>query len=575
MIQASRLRRAAAASKMAAAAAGPRPRAGAIVVLALCCTGGSALSASAARLPWASSEATATRATLDTGDAPTSAPAPPADGAPKEKRKPQAAAGQPLKPEVALPQAAASTVASSAVSSWATASAAIAASLVSGDALQAADSVASWVKILFGTILLLIAVPINWFNEERSARIDALLSTGLEDVVCADASAADAALRGRLVHIQGRARAMAPVRDIQFRDAVVPARCLKLQSTVEVFEWVEKARGGRDRLPRQGFDMEWTTVHRDNLQPKPSPQNPRPPSRLALGTFTQSCPRVEIGAYVLTEDMVKYFKHFQPAMHLLPERITCADLTFFANQEDGYYYGRPGLPSPYGMDRDKLLSQHLAGDIRVRFMYVPETDATVVAAQCHKDGAETFVPYRPVPTRPCTQDFQSRRLRIEEGDRSVRAFNRDSTCCAAGGLAGCCCCACNAIACVCESEVVTEEICYVSDRLEPLETSFNWVVHRSPWRVWNFRAAGLLVMFFGVRLILNPFMAEIAHAPMLAVYGSIAPLVVALAATLVAWVLILAVATAVYRPAAALRWVVVAGFILCAPLFVGSQHAAA
>lgn len=526
--------------------------AAAALLLALCCRGASSLSASIARPPWAPAITQAAAASALSPASVRPAPAPSAaglDGGALHVAMAQAAPAH--GGGAALPQARASVLAGPALEV-----------MVGG-----AEDAGSWAKIFFGALLLLIAAPIHWFNEERSARIDALLCSGLEDAVRAEAAAADAALRGRLVHVQGRARAAAPVKDIQFRDAVV-AKCLKLQSTVEVLQWVERPNGVPGRL----FDTEWTTVHHDNLQPKPSPQNPKPPARLALGTFTQSCPRVELGAYVLTEDMVNYFQRFQPAMHLLPERVTCAGMTFFANPEDGYYYGRSGLHTPFGTDRDKLLFQHTAGDIRVRFMYVPETDATVVAVQCHKDGAETFVPYRPVPLRPCAQDQQARRLRIEEGDRSARIFNRNNSCCAAGGLAGCCCCACNAIACVCESEVVTEEICYVSDRLEPLEKPFHWAVHRSPWRVWNFRALGLLAMFLGMRMVLSPFAVEIAHMEVMAVYGSAAPLIAALTATLGGLLLITAAATAVYRPAAALRWALAAAFVLAAPLMFGSQH---
>jgi len=440
--------------------------------------------------------------------------------------------------------------------------------------IGAAQAVGGVASAFFGILFIMLAVPIHWFNEERTVRSEALSARGLEEVISVEAERVSKANRGRLVHVQGRAKGAAYLQDPQFRDVAV-SRCLKLQSTVEVFQWVQTTRtwleGGRVRRCQPRFHAEWTTTHQDSLRfRKPSPENPRPPTGLRLGTATHVCPRVELGAFLLTDDMVNSFRRFEPAMQLLPQRIAAHGLTFFANQKDGYYYARPGFSLVRNPTLGGLFSKHEVGDVRVRFLCVPETNATVVAVQCQKDLDETFVPYRPVCQGPCIDEGHARDYRVEAGFRPLKELRSETTCCSTGGCAGCCCCACNTIACICAQEVVTEEICYVSDSLDPIDMPFRSVVKRSPWRVWNFRVMGLAAMFLGVRLFLNPFSGMVQGVPMLEVYGGAATVVFAAMITLATSALIAAVAAIPYRPTLAFRWFVAAGLMAVVPLLLGT-----
>jgi len=438
--------------------------------------------------------------------------------------------------------------------------------------LSAVGATQGLVAAFFGVIMMLVAGAIQWFNEERSARAEALFARGLEDVLSVEAEHPSKGNRGRLVHVQGIARGAAVLKDPQFREVAV-SRCLKLQSNVEVFQWVQTTRTwyeGRIRRSQPRFHSEWSTAHHDSLRfRKPSPENPRPPAGLCLGTSTQVCGRVELGGFVLPKDMVNAFQRFEPAMAHLPRRITTNGLTFFANDQDGYYYARPSASGSRSSALDGLFTKHEVGDVRVRFLCVPETDATVVAVQCHKEGCESFVPYRPVPLGPCVQDWKARQTSVEEGFRPLREFRSETSCCAGSGMAGCCCCACNTIACICSQEVVTEEIYYVSDRLDPVEQPFKSFVPRSPWRVWNFRLLGLLVMFMGMRLVLRLFSEVFQGSTALAAYGGSAGLVVTVSLTLASFALSVSAAAACYRPMVAARWLLVAGLILAMPLLLG------
>ncbi|CAL1158729.1 unnamed protein product [Cladocopium goreaui] len=94
-----------------------------------------------------------------------------------------------------------------------------------------------FVSLIFGLLAFILAISIHWFNEERSAKIEVLLTKGLEDCRSVDANHLNTENRGRLVHVQGRATGRVPIADAQFQDAVVHD-CLKLQSTLEVLQWV-------------------------------------------------------------------------------------------------------------------------------------------------------------------------------------------------------------------------------------------------------------------------------------------------------------------------------------------------
>jgi len=453
---------------------------------------------------------------------------------------------------------------------------------VSGD--SAGVQTIGWSSIIFGAMLIALAIPIQWFNEARSIKMETMLVCGLRRCVSVDAAEVDTGNRGKLVHVQGRTHGSTPLVDAQFVDAQL-RHGLKLQSTVEVFEWAQTTAyvQGASKRSKTKFQEEWTTIHHDSLRfRKPSPDNPRLPTGLVLGTSTIVCDHVELGGFVLPSEILSSFHRFEPAMRHLPTVVHAHGLAFFANEQDGYYYGRPSTSAASLMAKPgagmagfstpraaKVLTEHEVGDIRVRFMWVPEGEATVVAVQCDRDGAETFVPYRPVAQAPCITDFQSLQMQIDEGERPLKDFKASKSCCTEG-VGGCCCCPCNTIACCCMQEVVTEEIFYVSDKLDPLEKAFQKVVHRNPMRVWNFRFAGWCTMFLGIGMIVRPLaglIEEEVHE--LSVYGSASGLVLTATITFSAAALIVSAAYMCYRPFMAIQWFCLTCLLAASPVFLG------
>lgn len=426
----------------------------------------------------------------------------------------------------------------------------------------------SWFLLVCGIILFVIAIPMQWFNERRTVRINSLVARGLEECRSVDSMKADKSNDGRLVHVQGKVCGVSSLVDPQFHDAVV-RNCLKLQSTVEVFEWVPLDRATRENPLSQShgqqYRTEWTTRHFDSMRfRKPSPENPRPPSSMSLGTSTQACARADLGAFQLAPGMVSKFHRYEPAMKHLPSSVTAHGLTFIANPEDGYYYCRVGAaPSP--VPWANLFVEHQVGDMRARFMCVPACDATVVAVQCHKGGLPTFVPYRALARCPCTSEEQVRQGLIEEGDQPLKDIQGDVLCCMGGRFATCCCCVCNCISCCCAQEVVTEEIFYASDKLVGPDVPFHLVVGRSSWRVLFFRLLGWAVMFLGTSMILSPCSTRLQQVQGLQAYGGSVVLVVAAIATFASSSCLITGAYAMYRPIAGVKWIIAAGVVVGIP----------
>jgi len=416
-----------------------------------------------------------------------------------------------------------------------------------------------------GLALLLLSVSMHWFNEERSAKVEALLSTGLEECVSVDADLALIENRGRLVHVQGRTTGKIPVADPQFQDAVV-SNCLKLQSTVEVLEWVPSTgpmtaneKDGRS-VPR--FHSEWTTTHHESARfRQPSPKNPRLPGGLTLGTITSSCEHVELGRFSLPTDMLNQFRTYEPAMDLLPQIVRTCGITFYANPKDGFFYARPWL-RPSAAAKAEVLTRHEEGDLRVRFMCVRDCPTTVVAVQCNKDGLDTFVPYRVVPRGFCSNESQERIKLVEEGEKPFKDYVRHDRC-MTGGVASCCCCPCNTVACFTSQEIVTEEIFYVSDSMEPREKPFGEAVHRSPVRVWNLRIIGWLLTYISLSILLRPFDDALS---ILKVFGRSASEVMLSMMALASWALVLSAAYISYRPSQALKCCFAVGIIVGVPI---------
>jgi len=441
-----------------------------------------------------------------------------------------------------------------------------------------------WASLTFEILAFLCGVLILWFNELRSVKMDSLLSRGLSECESIDVrkKLEDETL-GCLVHVQAQTVAIAPVEDPQFQSAVVH-NCLKLQSSVEVYEWVQNMKisqaGSQSREAKNPiqytFHKEWTTVHRNSLQfqrqaGKPSPDNPRPPRGLNLGTFTSICKNVQLGGFTLPDDMTEQFGKFKPAMQLLPPTLQACGLVFYANK-DGYFYARPSQRSMWN-SRGGPSMEPMVGDVRVRFLCVPQGNATAVAVHCEMGGVDTFVPYRAIPRGCCTNESLNKQRLIEEGARSMQEVKEDeqdlAPCITRNRMmASCFCFPCSTIQRA-TKEVVTQEIYYISEELDPIEKPFDYVVPRNHLRVWMFRALGWLVCYLMCLTVVSSLQAVIEATPALRIYGAWAAAVLAAIIATSSSALVISVAYLCYSPSQAMKWALAMAMVILLPFIVG------
>jgi len=432
--------------------------------------------------------------------------------------------------------------------------------------------------LVFGVFLFALSLPMVWFNERRSVRADTLVSRGLEECLSVSADKLILQNRGRLVHVQGMVEGVTDLTDAQFQDVTVPG-CLRLQSTLEAFEWHQTTKVPRLTEDRRGgtssFHTEWTTIHRDSTRfKKPSPENPRVPGNLHLGTFTQVCPNVRMGSFRVPDDLVSQLRKFEPAMSKLPSEIISGGIHFMANVHDGYYYARPH--SSYKTSLEAIVSDHQVGDLRARFMLVAACEATVVAVQCRKGDLETFIPYRPTMKTCFTSEIDARQTLIEEGSKPLRELKEDVACCTSGGcIATCCCCPCNLIAHFCKEEVITEEIYFISPSHVAADVPFRSVVPRSRYRASIFRVTSWIVMFAGATLVVHPYRTNLITNGTFGTFGKDAGIVLAAMVTVITSGLIAAASYSCYNFILAIEWLFVTVIVFMFPFAWGRLRAPA
>jgi len=96
----------------------------------------------------------------------------------------------------------------------------------------------AFMAVIVGLVLVTIAVPVLWFNERRVARMESIIAVGEGE--CVSVKRANAENRGDLVHVSGgEVRATKAVTDPTFQGLSFDTKCVRLQTTIEVFQWKE------------------------------------------------------------------------------------------------------------------------------------------------------------------------------------------------------------------------------------------------------------------------------------------------------------------------------------------------
>lgn len=403
--------------------------------------------------------------------------------------------------------------------------------------------------------------------------MESLIDVGEGECTSVSADKASPGTRGQLVHAHGGStRACASVADKKFKGAEVKKGCLRLSSNVEVYQWIEskseeereKFGGGKETITTYTYSKEWSSFknNSDSFQ-ESKHRNTFPP--VELGSSVTNCQRVEYGeAFVLTDNLVGQCNKWKPANELLPTEVSSGSLVFRAYKDD-YFYTRPGgkAAAPESVARDPEV-----GDTRVRFQYVPEGEATIMALQDDADngGKETFLPYRLISRGCCgiSEDQKKARL-LEQGRRSQEDLAKAET--VTAGPLWCLCLPCNLVA-GCMAGFMKADIYDVYESDMSKDACFESIKMGNVATTWLLRIVGWVMMFAGLYSFFSPLITMLAVIPFIEYLGSMAIWGFCFIVTFAVSAIIISLAYLAYHPLKAMFWMLVAGLIIAAPQII-------
>lgn len=427
-------------------------------------------------------------------------------------------------------------------------------------------------QFVIGWILIIFSFPLLWVNESRNAKMETLLSRGQTQCRTASGSTASKENRNWLVHLQGEPmRSAAPVSDSQF-DVTLKSDCVRLRRSVEVFQYVEhqkkeekeKVGGGKDTITTYSYTTEWSSFWHDSSGYHDRSNHNSRPEGLDLGSHSAECGRVEYGeAFLLSEGLVLQCCDFAPAEPRLGDSVRLRGGATFTKREDGLFY--------YPKDGNSSRSDAKVGDARVRFEYVADGPASVLALQVDRQGEarDSFLPYRLISRGICGGMEEEDEKRALRSAAELSAADLAAQSQLGSGCLWVCCCACNLVS-MCFSALLTPEIHHLFQGDKSSGQCFGIVRSRMRALVWGLRLVGWLMLFWGLYMLFAPFLTLIKVLPFLG------PILAKLGGWLIwfmCFVLTLAVASVIiclaylfYHPLIALAYSAVASAIIVIPL---------
>lgn len=167
----------------------------------------------------------------------------------------------------------------------------------------------SWlgrIKRSFGGVLVGLAfivgmVCLLFWNEGRAVQTARSLAEGA-GIVMSIAPTVDPAREGDLVHVTAHLFTPVPVADAEFN---IEAQGVRLQRSVEMFQWVESSRtetrnklgGGQEQVTTYSYNMDWSDRAHDSAKFK-DPQDRQNP-QMAISKATFQADRATLGGFEL------------------------------------------------------------------------------------------------------------------------------------------------------------------------------------------------------------------------------------------------------------------------------------
>mmetsp|Transcript_27276 Transcript_27276/g.77766 ORF Transcript_27276/g.77766 Transcript_27276/m.77766 type:complete len:536 (-) Transcript_27276:67-1674(-) len=384
-------------------------------------------------------------------------------------------------------------------------------------------------SIIIGTLLVWFSIPCIWMNERRNAIMESLIKNGRAEYVTVEAEKVDPDLRGSLVHIpSAEARGVKPMQDERLKQVSCDRGCLRLRSTVEVFQWKEEAvrreqkdsvGGGETTVTNYSYTRRWLNCKQDsNCFHDRSYHNVLSVPGLEPGVREQTNPEVEYGsAFTLSEDLVDQLDDWQTETGsglFSIQSVSIGDKAFHVGPDSCYYHPESRGPPQIG-------------DMRVRIEYIPDGPATVLALQAEAEsdsgGRDVFIPYRTVPRGLCgcsgPSSKELKALQIAEGRKTADELY-DGDKCDLGPVAQlfcCCTCACNLVAYM-FTAIAPPQIYHIFSGKVSVEECWSRVSGSNGMMKWGLRLVSWMMLFYGMYALFKPLEVMLDIVPFLGPY---------------------------------------------------------
>lgn len=233
--------------------------------------------------------------------------------------------------------------------------------------------------IVFGLILVCVAIGVLWWNEGRAVKRAQALDEGIDQVVSIAADSVEQANEGKLVHLTGYATTDEILSDPEFK---VQAQAIKLIREVQMYQWRQqkesetrqKLGGGTETITTYSYVKGWENrlISSANFNQQQGHQNP---SEMPYGQWHDQARDVSLGAFKLSPSLISEIDRSTPVQLNENSGIHLPSRSSQLNGNEIYVGTHPHDPQ--------------IGDLRIRFSAMLPTDVSIVSVQ----RGQSFMPY--------------------------------------------------------------------------------------------------------------------------------------------------------------------------------------
>ena len=420
----------------------------------------------------------------------------------------------------------------------------------------------SWVQrlgssfkgVLFGFVLFIAGFPILFWNEGRAVDTAKRLKEGAGAVVDVPADKVDPANEGQLVHVSGKADTQDVLSDDVFG---VSATALRLKRSVEVYQVVEHSETKREKRGDKTIEKttytysnEWCAKPVDSSQYHDATKRAaNPPAAMPFSDEDKLAANATLGAFRLSAEHVKRIggktRYAYPTNYVVPASVPGGHF------QNGYIYV-PFTPTAPVASAAAPASSGVSPLLAAAQAAAAATNAAAAVANA---ASAALVGGRSVAVSPVPGDVRVRFEVVLPHDVTIVERQEGDTLAPWAASDG-------------------ETLSFVRDGRLPAAKIFADAQSTNSKITWLLRLAGLLAMYFGLKMVLGPIDTLVDVIPILngivAMGTSLAAGLVSVACSL----LTIGVAWLFYRP-----WIgiplVVGGVALLVMVYLKKRKATA